>query len=230
MASAGDVINLTSSIRRRNNPIADLHNRISTRGTGIIRLRQNAGPSRVKLTIHHQSPGIELASPVYACDGAKCYLSPDQRVDVDFTTQAGFNIDLDQYESTGTLIYKLQRKNMDQSNEEAISSEEETTCTQLLINWRVDSSKEFHVVSHLVEHDKGHVWNGAVLMRLAENCELYGIQHDLIEDTWLMHDNTALMTKMNVTREEECYKLEMTLSETSIKDDTRRPWYIDINT
>jgi hypothetical protein len=43
-----------------------------------------------------------------------------------------------------------------------------------------------------------------------------------------MHDNTVLMTSLNVTRE-ECYKLEMTISEGSIKDDTQRPHYIDMD-
>jgi hypothetical protein len=126
-------------------------------------------------------------------------------------------------------MYRLQRKNVDQSNEEDISSEEEATCIQLVMIWEIDSPKEFHVDSYLIEHDKGHVWNGDRLMKLASKYELVDIRHSLIEDTYLMHDNTVLMTSWNTTHEEERYKLEMTISEASIKDDSRRPWYIDVD-
>jgi hypothetical protein len=64
-------------------------------------------PLEVKLIIHNQFPGVELVSPVYASEGAKRYLSPDQSVDFGSTTQAGFDIDLNQDEPTGALIYKL---------------------------------------------------------------------------------------------------------------------------
>jgi hypothetical protein len=46
----------------------------------------------------------------------------------------------------------------------------------------------------------------------------------------LIHDNTVLITRMNVTREEECYKLEITVAESSIENnDTQRPYYIDLD-
>jgi hypothetical protein len=46
-------------------------------------------------------------------------------------------------------------------------------------------------------------------MKLAECYELFDMQHGSIEETWLMHDNTVLMTSLNVTHEAERYKLEM---------------------
>jgi hypothetical protein len=70
--------------------------------------------------IHHQFPGIELASPVYASNFTTYYLSPDQIVDADSTMQAGFNIDPTQDESIAILMYKLQRKNIDQFDEKVI--------------------------------------------------------------------------------------------------------------
>jgi hypothetical protein len=186
---------------------------------GIIRPRRNDAPSKVKIIIYHRFPGIELVSPVYAGTGIECYLSPDQRVDVGFFTQASFN--LTQGWSTGVLIYKLQKKNIDEFNE--------TTCIQLVIKWKVDRFEPFYIKSFLIEHDKGCVWDRATLMKLAKHDKLTDIQHHLIEKTWLMHDNTVLMTRENATCEEECYKLEMTISETSIRNDTRRLRYFDVN-
>jgi hypothetical protein len=64
---------------------------------------------------------------------------------------------------------------------------------------------------------------------LAEYYKLFNMQYDLIEDTWLMRDNTVLMTSLNITREPEWYKLKMTISRTSIKYDTQRLRYIGLN-
>jgi hypothetical protein len=184
---------------------------------------------KMTLVIHHQFPGVELASPIYYSFYAIWYLSPDQCVDAGSTMQAGFNIHPDGNQSVGVLMYKLQRKNIDQPNGEAISNDA-STCIQLVMVWNVNSSsKEFYVNSYLMEHDNEHVWDKARLMLLAFKCELVNIQHSPIEYTWLMRDNTVVMTSLNATCEEECYKLEMTISETSINDDTMRPQYTDVN-
>jgi hypothetical protein len=54
-------------------------------------------------------------------------------------------------------------------------------------------------------------------------------QYGPIESTYLIHDNNVLMERVNTTREAEYYKLEMTISEGSIKDGTWRPRYIDVD-
>jgi hypothetical protein len=183
---------------------------------------RNDTSSKVKLVIHHQFSGIELISPVYAGKGITCHLSPDQIVDVGSTTQAGFNIDPGLWWwPSGVLMYKLQKNNIDQSNDEA-------TYIQLIMIWNVNRSKNFFVNSFIAEYDQGCVWDEDRLMKLAKNCRPFNIQHGSIEDTWLMHDHTVLMTRMDITREEKCYKIEMTISETSIKDDTQRIQYIDM--
>jgi hypothetical protein len=184
---------------------------------------------KVELVIHHQFPGVELVSPDCYSLFATCYLSLDQRVNVGSTTQAGFSIDLDPGLSMGILMYKLQRKNSDQSNEEDISSEEEAVCTQLVIVWKVDSSKEFRVHTCLIGHDEWDVWNRFRLVKLANRLKLVNIQHSPIEDTWLTRDNRALVTSLNATLEEECYKLEIIICEGIMNNDTRRPVYFDVD-
>jgi hypothetical protein len=188
---------------------------------GIIQPCQNGAPSKVKLMIHHQFPGIELVSPLYCSNGAACCLLPDQRVNDGSMVQVGFNIDLSQRESIGVVMYRMERKNADEFDE--------ATCTQLVIIWMVDRSEKFSIVSHLLMHDKNCVWNSDKLMELAKHCRLSNVQHGPIEETWLLHDNTVLMTRVNTTFEEEYYKLEMTISETDIKDDTQRPQYIGLD-
>jgi hypothetical protein len=95
--------------------------------------------------------------------------------------------------------------------------------------WKVNSSKEFYVYSSLIEYDKSHVWDRDKLTKMTEYCKMFNIQHCPIEETYLMHDNKVLMTRLDVTREAECYKLEMTISEASINKDTQRPRYVDMD-
>jgi hypothetical protein len=187
----------------------------------------NVALSKVKLVIHHQFPSIELVSPIYACDDTTCYFSPVQKVVVGSTMQVDFNIKFSQREPIGILMYEL--KNTKKFNNDAMPSEDEERYIRLFMAWKVDSSKKFRVVSLLIEHDKGHIWDRDRLMKLAKYYMLYDIQHGPIELTWLMHDNTVLMTRADVTREAEYYKLEMTISKASIKDDTTRPYYFDVD-
>jgi hypothetical protein len=219
------------SEQRTNDLITDLHGITLTdsNDADIVQSSQNNAPLKVKLIIHHQFPGVELTLPVYACENATCHLSPDQSLDVGSMMQAGFSIGPTQDKSIGALICKLQRKNIDQSNEEVISNEEEETCIQLAIIWEVDSSKEFQIALFLIEHDKDRVWDRDGLMELVKWFALLNIQHSPIENTYLMHDNTVLMMRVNVACEEEYYKLEIILSEGSLNKDTRRSWYIGLN-
>jgi hypothetical protein len=127
------------------------------------------------------------------------------------------------------LMYKLQRKNAVQSNEDSTSSEEEAICIQLFVVWKVHRFGAFFVYLFLIGHDGDRIWDKNKLLKLAKCYKLVNIQHSPIEETWLMHDSTVIMTRMNLTRKEDCYKLEMTISKTDIKDDTRRLQYIGMN-
>jgi hypothetical protein len=198
---------------------------VSTRDVSTIQPHQSSTPSKVGLIIRNQSPGFELVSPLCCSGGAECYLSPDQRIDVGFTTQVGFSIDPDQ-EPIGVLMYKLQRKNID---EEAISGEGEATCIWLVVVWKVYISRKFCVILDLIEHDKGHVWDNDELMELDEYYKPYDIQHGHVEETYLMHDNTVLTAGLNIVCKGEYYELGMTISEGSIKEDTQRLHYIGLD-
>jgi hypothetical protein len=81
----------------------------------------------------------------------------------------------------------------------------------------------------MVEHDISRVWDRYMLMELAKKEKLFDIKHYLVDKTYLMHNNRVLKTSLNTTCEEERYKLEITISETSIKDDTKRLPYFGMN-
>jgi hypothetical protein len=196
--------------------------------TNIIRPRKNDAPSKVKLMIQHQCFGTELVSPLHYSNGATCYLSPNQRVVVGSIMEAGFNTNLNRKKSTGALMYRLEREYTNQPNKKTISDEDEAMYTQLFIVWEIDSYKEFWVALDLIKHDKSHVWNRDGLMELARRCKLFNV-YGLLERAWSMYDNKALMANLLVTREEEYYKLNMTIYEGSVEDNVRRPLYIDMN-
>jgi hypothetical protein len=198
-----------------------------THGAGTNQQYQNGVPSKVKLMIHHQYFGIELVSPLCACDGATCHLSPDQKVIVGSTTQADFNIDLTHGEPIGILMYEL--KNKKQFSNDAIYSKNEATYIRLVMIWKMNNSKEFCVVSRLMEHDKGFIWNRDKLIRLAKHYYVYDLPNGLIEYTYLIHDNTVLRVRADATRKEEYYNLEVTISEGNIKENTWRPRYTGLN-
>jgi hypothetical protein len=200
----------------------------NSNGTDTIQSRQNDAPLKVKLVIHNQFPDIELASPLCCGDGATCCLSSDHRVNAGSTMEAVFNFDTDQHVSIGALMYKLQKSITDQSDEEVISSEDETTCIQLVVILDVCDSGET-LYSFLIEHDKDHIWNRVELMKLAKYYEMFDMHYDSDEETWLMHDNTVLMESLNIIYEEECYKLELTISKGNINKNTRRPLYFDVD-
>jgi hypothetical protein len=66
-------------------------------------------------------------------------------------------------------------------------------------------------------------------MKLAKRYSLFGVQCGPIENTWIIHDGIVLMTSSDVTHEEECYKLEMTIPGAGINDDTPKPWHISMD-
>jgi hypothetical protein len=138
--------------------------------------------------------------------------------------QANFRGALSQKESVGTLMYNLQRKNTNQPNEE------EATYIWFVVVWEINSSREFCVVSLLIEHDKGYFWNIDNIVKLINHYKLFNIQYGPIEEIYLIYDNVVLMTSLNVSCEAECYKLEITIFEGSINEYTQRLQYIDLVT
>jgi hypothetical protein len=188
---------------------------------------QNDAPSEVKLIFHHQFHGIELVSPTYASRRATCHLQPDQNVDDGSITQAGFKIMSSHKSRFGVVMYRLQRKNTDLSNVDAIPNEEET-CTQLVTVWKINRSKKFSATSYLLEHDKDRVWDDNRLLQLARDYNPVNIQYNTIEDTWLTHDRTVLTTILEFDFNPSDVVLNIAISEGVEDGHTKRPERINL--
>jgi hypothetical protein len=220
-----DLMDITNDLFKRKRKLNDfLDNssdvKLTNSDAGTIQIHQNGTPSEVKLMIYHECLGIELVSPLCYSNGATYDIPPNQRIDFDSVMQTKFNIDLSRNEFICALMYKLMGKNTNKHHK--------TTYTHLVTVWKIDKFKRFHLVLHLIEHDKDQVWDRDRLKRLAEHCKLFSTQHDPIKERWLLHNGTRLMTSVNASCEEKYYKLEMTLSSTTTTD-TQRPWYIDMD-
>jgi hypothetical protein len=190
------------------------------RRAGTKQQCKNNASSKVKLEICDLCSDIELIFPLYCSNGAACYISSDQSIDINSKTQAYVENDFSQSESICALMYELRRK-ADAFNE--------VTCTQFVIIWKIDKFKRFHLVPCIIEHDKGRVWDKARLMRLAKEYTLSSIPHNFVRETWLLSNNTVLATRLSVICIEECYKLVILISDIGVKaEDTSRPRYIDL--
>src|SRR5690606_11633535 len=100
---------------------------------------------------------------------------------------------------------------------------------QFVMLWKVYKPGKFHVYFDIIEHDRDRVWYRDNMIKLAARYILFNVKYSPIEETYLIRGNTVLMTSLNVTHEEECYKLEITISEGSIKHYTWKPRYIGLN-
>jgi hypothetical protein len=151
----------------------------------------------VKLNIHNQCLNIDLISPVYtASDGTECHKPPNHKVCAGDSKRSGF-IGMLHNVSYGILIYKPQRKQLHESTE---IGEDTLGAAHLLVTWRIESEVLYADVL-LVEHDKGFDWNEDDLRSLSSgNIFQFRLCPDSAKETWLLDDNTALMTAFEIKK------------------------------
>jgi hypothetical protein len=61
------------------------------------------------VTIHNQCSNIRLISPVYFSNDARCSKLSGQQIVIDTKMNASFEIDVNQDDFEGVLLYKLQK-------------------------------------------------------------------------------------------------------------------------
>jgi hypothetical protein len=115
----------------------------------------------------------------------------------------------------GVVMYELRRKYV------------KSTTIQLLVAWKSGWDKEFYVCIRLLECNESFVWNE---VRLKEYFQRYARQLSTytcpVKNTWLMHDSTVLMTRLELTFVKRDGRLNVTISE-GIKDHyTKVPTWI----
>jgi hypothetical protein len=107
-----------------------------------------------------------------------------------------------------------------------IDPNEETTCINLFICWKINAAKECFIRPCIIEHDKNYTWNEIKLVRFAERQQLFNIQQSPIEETWLVRDQVLKTSINGIHRGRHC-QIEFTLSEATMNEHTKRPEWIN---
>jgi hypothetical protein len=191
------------------------------------------------VTIRSQYSDIELASPVYFCDGRTYNEYSIERTDVGTMMRIGFRYDIG--ESGGIVMYEVQRNRNTKSDHQPST---DTTSTEtvgdaskimrLLVTWKTDYSHGSGAHIILVEHDNKLVLSEAELAQLYDRIydlpiEVYNWTHkygSICKSTWSMNDNTVLGAAYEIVFEKG-RELKITISE-GIKDEyTKSALWID---
>jgi hypothetical protein len=179
--------------------------------------------------VHNRCSDFELVYPVHFGHNVIWIRSPGQKVDANAMTEASFGRDVVKDELASALIYKLQRKKYlkfnSQSNTDSAFAEDASTSLQLLVIWRFNANK-FSVRALLIKHSNTITWNEDTLKKLYSMYLSLCRDDDIIEDTWLLVDETVLMT---TSKWMMGHAFEIAISEGTRKDDTMVPLWVSSN-
>jgi hypothetical protein len=179
----------------------------------------------VKLDIHNQCLNVDLVSPIYTTYGRlECHRPPDYKVCAGNTIRSSFIINEPGNGSGGILIYKLQRK---QTNESTEISKDTSSAIHLLVVWEISGSKMLYAGVLLVEYDKRFDWNKNDLKYLHRKS--FGRLRqfpDSATETWSLDDNMTLMITFEIMNEGQL--LNVTISEVKRNSYVETPVHIDL--
>jgi hypothetical protein len=176
-----------------------------------------------KLNIHNQCWNVDLVSPIYITNDLECYRSLNHKVYARDKMSSGFIIRW-HGEPYSALIYKIQRRWL---SARIKTCKDTATVAQLLVVWEISESKKLYANTFLVEHDGGFDWDKNALEALLyhRNFDRSRLCPDSATETWLLNDNTALMTTVEIINE-DCV-LNITISEVEKDNNTRIPAHIN---
>jgi hypothetical protein len=174
----------------------------------------------MKVNIHNQCSDFKLTDRGYFSSGTSLNGYPAQEVDAGSMISFGFQPSPLVFE--GVLTYELQRKHVESDNQL------ESTYIRLFVVWKSKGYKKLCAYINLVEYDEKFYWNNT---KSQEYYRGYASQlstyTDPIKDTWLVYDDTVLMTRLELDFTQRDDILNITISK-SVKDEhTRKPERID---
>jgi hypothetical protein len=172
-----------------------------------------------RMNIHNQCSDFKLTNQRSFVNFMNWKKYIDNEVDTGSMTNAVLISSWAAFE--GGLTYQLQRKSVKSDNQL------ESTYTLLFITWKSEGYKELRARVHLIECDKRIEWNQ---YKLEEYRQRHHSQLNTytgpIKDTWLIHDGTVLVTRLELNLTQRNGVLNITISE-GIKDKhTKRPEWI----
>jgi hypothetical protein len=187
----------------------------------------------LNITVRNLYPDLELISPVYFSDCTACHVSPKQRVDTGNTMETSFGIGLKQKYLKGALLYKLQRKYVDRTDNQLgsnmVSNKGTTTNMYLLVVWN-DGCDSYGFYVYLIECPIDFTWDEDRLWILyKEYKEKFHENYRSNINTWLMNGGALMRTKLDVTYGSD-YKLDIIISEGAWEHKMLKPMKIDPKT
>jgi hypothetical protein len=168
----------------------------------------------MKVNIRNLCTGLELMNGRCFSTGIDWVEKPDERVDAGSMMSVELLPSLATFE--GILTYELG------SEYRSFDRQRESTLVQLFVIWKSEGCKRFRVLVHLIEYDEPIKWKEIKLeeyyQRRASQLSAY---NGPIKDTWLMHDGTVLMTRLELNFTQRDGVLNITISEGVGDDHTK---------
>jgi hypothetical protein len=172
------------------------------------------------VNIHNQCSGFKLTDKGLFSAGANWKRYPEGEVDAGNMT----SVDLIPFLTIfgGALTYVLQSEYVESGNQLG------STHIRFFVAWKSKGYKKFRVFLQLIEYDKQIDWNENKLEEYYhKHVNQLGTYIDPIKDTWLINDGTVLMTKLELDFMQRDGRLNITISESTRDNHTRRPVWID---
>jgi hypothetical protein len=169
----------------------------------------------MKVNLHNQCLYFYLIRGRYFSIGADWDEKPAEKV----YTGNMMSVDLIPFLSTfgGVLTYDLEKRGND------------SIYIRLFVAWKSEGYKKFRVFVHLVEYEKWHGWGKN---ELEEYFQRYASQFCIytgpIRNTWLMPDDTVLMTESELDFTQRDGVLNITISEGTKGEHAKRPEWVDL--
>jgi hypothetical protein len=182
--------------------------------------------STINMTISNQCSNIELTSPVYFIKDVTWHGHFPQQVDFKSRMKVDFRTGMDRDTFGGVLLYHLQRKENDESDNRPNTDKDISSSTHLLVIWGRDSEDKPYSCGYLVEHESALFWNEDKLERLHH---VYDSQYEAYssigQEEWLLDDDTMLKTKFESSH--GGFEMEVIISEEEYLYTPRKPLFID---
>jgi hypothetical protein len=172
----------------------------------------------LNITIHNQYPGLKLTSPVYFSTGTTCRVFSNQKTDIGTIARASFGIGSRQKEFKGALLYRLQRKYANRTNNRSNGRTkpiEKTRNTHFLVAWDIFNTEDqyhgFYVFP--IECPDDFTWDGDKLWKLRyQYMDQISENYEYTSIPWLINDSTMIRTRYDISYGSD-YKLDVFIYE-----------------
>jgi hypothetical protein len=186
-------------------------------GSAAIKSIWHALQGSIRVEIQNRCSNLELTSPVYFCDNAKCDMPLEKNVDSNNTVKAKFWCNPSQIMFQGGIMYEVKAtstpSNETGANDTTTETNENTSIgVQLLVAWKIGRIGDPCLFTILLEHDSSLTWKEKRLRQLIEeHSNRFKVMSGKERITWLMLNGTVLKTELSITNRRP-YKLITTIS------------------